>query len=217
MTVARWHGGAVRVHVSILVIVLLSGLGPVEVGVDLSLLALIILHELGHVAAIKLCGGQVTGIELAPFGGMTSYADTLSPAKKTVVAWGGAVMQLLVFIAALVMKPHFGPLAEHPYLDGLAISWILINPMLLIVNLLPIEPLDGSLAWKGLRRTANRVGVDVNAEKLGLTRPPRTDEVLRGDAVPEELQKAIDAAVSASSGSKTPAFPITPRDGSMRN
>jgi len=215
VTVARWHGGAVRVHASMLLAVPVAFISPFLAGFMLSLVGLIIFHELGHAVAVKLCGGKVKGIDLAPVAGICWYEDTLGPSKKTFVAWGGVAAQVLLFVAGL-LAVHFVDLSQHPYADALAVTWLFLNPMLAFLNLLPVDPLDGFQAWKGLQRTVRRAKMDHTEKQLGLNKP-RTDEVLRVDALPDELQKAVDAAVASSSGSKTPAFPITPRDGSMRN
>lgn len=95
-----------------------------------------VLHELGHVLAVFLCGGQIRGFEPAPFGFSLRFDSMLSYWKDAIIAGGGAGMNLLTaFLLSVAAK----------YLPGRA-DWMLaagVNVVIGFFNLLPALPLDG--------------------------------------------------------------------------
>lgn len=97
------------------------------------LMSLIFIHELGHVSAGVFFGWKVSKVILLPFGGMTVFEEKINcPIKQEfVVAFMGPIYQIL-FYHLLVLLGF-----ETDLLTSIHIT-------LLIFNLLPIYPLDGS-------------------------------------------------------------------------
>lgn len=117
----------------------------------LGLFSIVILHEFGHALACKSVGGISDVIILYPFGGATQVRP---PERAGTTLWtiaAGPLVNLLLvpitFGAVILLR---GAVAGtiHGFLSDLA--WI--NLGLLILNMMPVFPLDGgqilrSLLW----------------------------------------------------------------------
>jgi hypothetical protein len=74
------------------------------------------------------------------------------------VAWGGVCMQLLLLVPAaviLAMSPRMTP-GLPPVVVSLLQLLTYYNAFLIILNLVPINPLDGYHAWRIVRRANPR-------------------------------------------------------------
>ena len=93
----------------------------------LIILFIIIIHELGHVILIKLFGYHIKSITIYPFGGITKIEKDLnSPLKEDLlISIAGVFIQCILFIIPSIEL--------HKY-----------NLSIILFNLLPIIPLDGS-------------------------------------------------------------------------
>lgn len=98
---------------------------------------IVIIHELGHVLFIKLFKYQILDITLYPFGGVTRVSkDINTPVlKEILMASGGIIFQTLLFIAI-----YFMPLGIET-----KILFYKYNLSIMVFNVLPIIPLDGSI------------------------------------------------------------------------
>ena len=90
-------------------------------------------HEAGHLIAIKVCRLTVERCTLYPFGGeiKMKQAFTSTPRQRLLIALGGPAATLCILIACLFIS--------HPLIEDI----IKLNSFLLLINLLPIWPLDG--------------------------------------------------------------------------
>ncbi len=101
--------------------------------------AIVLIHELGHVAIARLFARPVTRISLLPFGGLTEMDCLISADihEDLLIAIGGILFQTLLGYALLIGH-HFG------LLDGPLYTFAHTYNILIIgFNLLPICPLDG--------------------------------------------------------------------------
>jgi stage IV sporulation protein FB len=114
------------------------------------LFTIVIVHELGHVMAMRAFGWRVREIRLLPFGGAaeTEEAGTVPAAEEAVVAIAGPLQNVWMGTAALLLAR----------LDGAASDWAMYiaqaNAIIALFNLLPIQPLDGGRllsAWLSVR------------------------------------------------------------------
>ncbi|MEG2174256.1 MAG: hypothetical protein RR135_02075 [Oscillospiraceae bacterium] len=99
------------------------------------LLAAAVLHEVGHVIALRCCGGRIESLVAGVFGlRMTPYFDRApSPDCTAAVALSGPAAGLLVAGISLALGfERFGAM----------------NAALSVFNLLPIEGLDGATALR---------------------------------------------------------------------
>ena len=109
--------------------------GYVRVG--LIIFFIVLIHELGHVFFIKLFKYKIESITIYPFGGITKiYKDINTPIKKELlIASGGIILQLILFIIIYLI----------PISDFTKILFYKYNISIIIFNILPIIPLDGSI------------------------------------------------------------------------
>lgn len=105
--------------------------------VALMLIVLILIHELGHVVAMRWCGIPVKGIYFIPFfGGVAVGADRYrSEGERGLVAFMGPGLSLVTTAAFFAASVATG---EELWRD-LALMSAILNGL----NLLPVMPLDG--------------------------------------------------------------------------
>lgn len=133
MRVGQVLGVNLRVHYLFLLWVLVS-LTFGNATLTLVMLFSVIVHELGHMFAAKNLGLEVEEIELMPFGGVARLRGFSSgdPAEEATLALGGPANSLVLLVIGLFYS-------ATPWGAALLES----NVLLLLVNLLPILPLDG--------------------------------------------------------------------------
>lgn len=104
----------------------------------LIIFSICLIHELGHIFFIKLFNYEVISIELLPFGGFTTIDKKINTSinKDILIAVGGIVFQSILFIFVYLLKNSFNIITYN-----LIINY---NFILIIFNLIPIIPLDGS-------------------------------------------------------------------------
>jgi Zn-dependent protease/predicted transcriptional regulator len=111
-------------------------------------LGCVLLHELGHVIAARLCGVGAKGVTIFPFGGVTQLSRVPNrPAKEIMIALAGpAVSALLAIVfgawAALTAAPSVFTLLHTPG-GEMAGALASVNAALCLLNLLPAYPMDG--------------------------------------------------------------------------
>lgn len=95
------------------------------------------LHEVGHIAAYRLCGTTMERIEILPFGICAIPKDPLriSPGNEVFCAAAGPMINLLITVLMLAL-----PFAA----ENETVRYLLYcNGALFVINSLPILPLDG--------------------------------------------------------------------------
>jgi hypothetical protein len=136
-------GVAVRLHWTLpLGAFALSG-ARVDPLLWLSVLGLISIHELGHLAVVKAVGAQPVTIDLMGYGGACRWNGSPSAIGRAAIAWGGIAAQLVLLALiqlCVAIAPDLLP-ARIIWVGTIASSW------LIALNLLPIAPLDGAEAW----------------------------------------------------------------------
>jgi len=112
-----------------------------------SFLIIIVLHELGHAVAIKASGLGVLGIDLTGIGGKCRWRGRASELERAWIAWCGVLAQSFLLCAALLARAIWGTPRGHA---GMLLSeaFVGINVWIMILNLIPVPPLDGAEAWR---------------------------------------------------------------------
>ncbi|MFO0555421.1 MAG: M50 family metallopeptidase [Polyangiaceae bacterium] len=144
---------------------------------------LILVHELGHAAMVRLYGVRVIGVRLHGLGGECEWSGEPSPIQRSLIAWGGVFGQLVVFALSLVWFTVRPPLDLNAWQLREAFVWS--NLWLMAFNLLPIAPLDGKEAWQlpGLLLRRRRAQRRLPAPRRASPPAPR---LVRGNGVPGE-------------------------------
>ncbi len=93
---------------------------------------LIIIHELGHITAAQYFKWEIDKIIVLPFGGLTKFNEHLNKPlfQEFIILIMGPLCQCLFYLLAYSIKPSY-MLMNYHY-------------AILIFNMLPIIPLDGS-------------------------------------------------------------------------
>lgn len=114
--------------------------GYLKIGIIIFLIVLF--HELGHIFFIKLFKYKIINVTLYPFGGITKIdKDINTPLnKELLIACGGIIFQLILFIII-----YFVPI--NVITKELLYKY---NMSILLFNILPIIPLDGSIIINSL-------------------------------------------------------------------
>ena len=97
-----------------------------------------LIHELGHIVITKIFHFEIVKIEILPFGGYTTINKKINSNINydLLIACGGFISQFILLILVFLFKNHFNILTYHLIIE--------YNLILIIFNMLPIIPLDGS-------------------------------------------------------------------------
>jgi len=130
--------GPLRLHWSLLLgLVLFSAPQPRPL-LALGYVAVLLAHVLGHALAVAGTPLRVEGVLLHALGGELLGSGDVSPLRRSLIALCGVVAQAALLVLALgVALP-----------SELTEAFIRRNGVMLLLNLIPVKPLDGALAWK---------------------------------------------------------------------
>ncbi|MDR6878430.1 site-2 protease family protein [Bacillus sp. 3255] len=103
----------------------------------IGIVVMILIHELGHVAAAKLKGLPVSALVFIPFLGaaVTLKKNPTDAATAAFIGIGGPVLGTLGGVAAFAL----GVYTDSPTIVSIAYAAFYLN----LINLLPVHPLDG--------------------------------------------------------------------------
>ena len=104
--------------------------------------AVLLAHLLGHALALAGTRLRVDGVMLHALGGELLGEGEVSPVRRSLIALCGVSAQAALLALALLV-PMPGDLQE---------AFTRRNGVMLLMNLIPLKPLDGALAWKLPRR-----------------------------------------------------------------
>ncbi|QHW34178.1 Zn-dependent protease [Paenibacillus rhizovicinus] len=131
----------------------------------LTLFAIVLVHELGHVIAARGFGWTVREVKLLPFGGVAEVEDGsgLPASEEAIVAIAGPLQN--VWMAGLAWLLGQLGLWQPEWADYVCQANIMIG----LFNLLPILPLDGGkLMQAGLSRTLTFHGMLIWGARISL-------------------------------------------------
>lgn len=182
LTLGSAGGIPVRVHwTTPLGLLLLTGFSVAPV-LWATLLFLFFVHEMGHAAVVRARGLRVVEVRLHGLGGECAHEGHATARDCALIAWGGPVAQALLLAAAVGVRrlvPTANP-ATLAILDVLTTT----NALVLVLNLLPIAPLDGAQAWRLF---------DPRPLVRALTRPRRSNEAASFRARLRQAKAAKDS------------------------
>lgn len=97
----------------------------------------VLIHELSHIAAIKLCGGTVDEIDIRAFGIRANVPELrfMSYKKEIIIAAAGPCAGILTAMGAAATADMFN-INSLDYFIG-------VNIVITAINLIPVYPLDG--------------------------------------------------------------------------
>jgi len=99
-----------------------------------------LLHEAGHVLAMKLCGINISHIKIYPFGvDIKRQATLTSYAADIFVSMAGILTNIAAILTCNLLPPS----------DNAAF-FVASNVVLIMINVLPVRTLDGGMALEKL-------------------------------------------------------------------
>jgi Zn-dependent protease len=115
-------------------------------------LFLLVVHELGHAAVARWRNVEVQRIELYFIHGLCAHDEPYHEEDDVLIAWGGVAAQLVVLVIAFAANLLLAAFAPFAYLAAAPLFGVLIqtNLLIMVFNLIPVPPLDGAKAWRGL-------------------------------------------------------------------
>ncbi len=108
--------------------------------------SVLLIHECGHMVLAQRKHCKVFVIELYPICGFCRLQQPWSRMDHCVIAWGGVLAQLLVGLPLVMWIAVFGDTRSEAVNTALTILGG-YSVLVAMLNLLPIRPLDGSIAW----------------------------------------------------------------------
>jgi Zn-dependent protease len=154
-TLARFRGAPVRVHWTLLVGAFVWGQLRFVPAFWLGFATLILIHELGHALFVLRYRLGLSEIALHGAGGYCAHVHTGTRYQSAVVAWGGVLAQLVLYLVVQACYSLFGPPPSYQLAVFLSVFGY-TNLMIIALNLIPFEPLDGAKAWPLLGMLAAR-------------------------------------------------------------
>ena len=150
--VGHIRGIEVNFHWSVFVIcaflLLTSFRKPAEaLALILAYLALLLVHESGHLMVAEWRGSQPLSIEIYPIYGLAHFTTPNSRFDHSLIAWGGVAAQLVVALPFLAWVALFG-YTQYEAINRVLVILGYFSIAMAIFNLLPIPPLDGATAWQ---------------------------------------------------------------------
>lgn len=103
--------------------------------------AAILLHEVGHMIAARLCGVRMSALHIDLFGARLRLAGTVSYRHEAVIAAAGPAVNLLS--AAVLLAVTRMDISTCLGGNGVMEAFVLASLGLAAVNLLPVRSLDG--------------------------------------------------------------------------
>ena len=154
-TIGRSRGVPVRFHWSTLIFLVPSFMWY-QVGwgggiiTFLSVVGLLLVHELGHALVAQRLGLEVCEIQIYFLHGRCMCESPELERHEMMVAWGGVLGQLAAFavIWSLTYVIPFVGWRSPQIMDPIFFVFLGYNLLTIAMNLLPIPVLDGAVIWK---------------------------------------------------------------------
>jgi Zn-dependent protease/predicted transcriptional regulator len=181
LTIGRFGGTAVKVHVTFLLLLAWIGFSAWQQGgltaardslvFIILLFVCVVLHEFGHILVARRYGIQAPEVTLLPIGGVASLQKMPDkPSQEFAIAVAGPAVNFVIAIVLLLLVGSFDS-ADLARLDDPRVSLIArladANLFLAIFNLIPAFPMDGGRVLRALlamrlgRARATRIAASV--------------------------------------------------------
>jgi len=110
----------------------------------ISLIGLVVLHEMGHAVAARICSMRVRAIILSGYGGCCVSEIPSRLSQAAFVAAGGLLAQLIILVLTICVLQVNGSSSNHA-VNSAVFVLIGANALYMLVNIAPIQGSDGAL------------------------------------------------------------------------
>jgi Zn-dependent protease len=179
----RWRGVPVLLHWSVLIALpwfyIVHRNLPDMALAFLSLFGLLLVHELGHAAVARWRKVAVDEIQLFIMHGQCLHEQPERKSDEIWIAWGGVAAQAILLVLAFGVSQLLEARNYSLYLFAYPVlrTLVEVNFILIVINLLPVPPLDGAKAWpvlplvwtrlrrdRKLKRQSQEIAADIVAK-----------------------------------------------------
>ena len=124
-----------------------------------ALFFLLLAHELGHAAVAVWRRVPVRDIHLLFLHGLCTHDQPYDEEDDVLIAWGGVGAQLVVLVVAASASAFMASLSPSATQVAAPVFRVLIdtNLLIMVINLVPVAPLDGAKAWRAIPILRGRV------------------------------------------------------------
>jgi len=157
LVLGRWGGAPVRAHWTLPLGAFFFGHLQFVPGFWLGFFLIILIHEMGHAFVVRRQRCRVISIDVHGIGGLCQWSGGATPIGRARIAWGGVQAQFLALLFTLVVTSLLGA-PSTAFAAQLVDAFTNTNVFIILLNLMPVPPLDGAEAWKlpGLLRQRHR-------------------------------------------------------------
>jgi Zn-dependent protease len=146
LTIGRLAGAPIRLHWTLPLGALVMSRFTFAPAYWLGFVLLILIHELGHALIVLYYRLGLVEILVHGVGGHCRHDPARSPFQEGAIAWGGVLAQLTALVVTGLLLITLGQ-PQNVHTAQLAQVFTETNLLVIAINLLPIEPLDGRKAW----------------------------------------------------------------------
>jgi len=144
-----FQGTPVNLNLLFLIIFIITPI-PIAVSIFIS----VILHEMAHAFVANRRGYRVYGIEVGLFSGSASIDSNIHERDSIPITAAGPISNLTLYF--------IGMLISFVYPNTFIDSFMMVNLLLFVFNILPIYPMDGGRILRDL--------LSIKSRKLGINR-----------------------------------------------
>jgi Zn-dependent protease len=154
--------GPLHLHWSLLLGAAIFCTAQPRPGLLLGYAAVLLVHLAGHALASR--GASVRGVAVHGLGGELLLDHEMPPLRRSIVALAGPLAQLAALAGAVMLHPSTA--AALDLVDALGRR----NLVVLLLNLIPLRPLDGAEGWRILQRLVMKRLTTVPKSELPVSR-----------------------------------------------
>lgn len=156
--------GPIKLHWSLLLGGLLFCAAQPDPLLLLGYAAVLLAHVAGHALAVAGTRLDVRGVMVHGLGGELLGEGDVSPVRRSMIALAGVLAQIALLCGALAAQEHL-PLE-------LVDAFVRRNGIMLLLNLIPMRPLDGAQAWRIFPRLRARARAHKLQGPIVVREPP---------------------------------------------
>jgi hypothetical protein len=123
-----------------------------------------LVHEGGHLLAAQRLGYRVHAVELYAFHALTRFDHPATRYDHALIAAAGVGLQAVVGIPLLVAIKTVG-YTPFEIVNALLAFFSFFCVVMVFLNLIPVPPLDGHLAWQLVPMTYHRLRAEHTARR----------------------------------------------------